>query len=439
MQVGAVLVLGSASDNTNARDDFSFLAESVPAASSCHAPLAMLDLLGEPVLYRIIESLHRSGVGPIFLLINSHSVANSTLIRNLGRSCVHVMSTPKNGLGEATQATLASCRQRGLRAALVMRASAYVELDAADMFRFHCAARQPITFVRDSRGRLEIAMIDCLASDTAMAFLAEGCGHEARARDYAHGSYASRLCTPRDLRRLAQDALARHCRIRPNGVEVRPGVWIAESARLHPLTRVVGPAYVGSDTRLRAGVLITRSTSIERDCEVDSGCTIENATILSGTYLGVGLEIAHAILDRNRLIDLRRSVEVEIDDSGLIGPVSVRSRAWLCSLARSIWPATLRPSAWRPLVERLGHFLSARPVPTPSQFLYGDNKPWPMFDNPLRAVNFRTSLERLRSHDEAAFFGSCPNARGTARPNRSGRVPSRDGSVAQDRSAARCA
>lgn len=417
MEMGAVLVLGSGSDDTNARDNLNVLAETVPAASSFHVPLAMLDVLGEPVLYRIIESLHRSGVGPIFLLINSHSLANSALIRNLGRSYVHVMSTPEHGLGEATQATLAICRQRGLRAALVMRASAYVELDAADMFRFHCAASQPITFVRDSGGRLEIAMIDCLASGTALAFLAEGCAHETGARDYAHGSYANRLCTPGDLRRLAHDALGRHCRIRPNGVEVRPGVWIAESARLHRHARVVGPAYIGSDTRLRAGVLITRSTSIERDCEVDRGCTIENATILAGTYLGVGLEIAHAILDRNRLIDLRRSVEVEIDDSGLIGPASLPIRAWLCSLARSIWPAR----------------------PTPNQFSYSDNKPWPLFDNALKAVNFRTSLERLRSHDESSFFGNCQDASGTARPARSGRVPSRDGNAAEDRSAARCA
>ncbi len=394
MEVGAVLILGSAGDHTGAADRSDVLAWTLPAASFSKTPLAMLDVLGEPLLYRIIEGLHESGVGPIFLLINNHALAKSAVIRNLGRSWVHVMSAPEDGLGAATQATLESCRERGLRAALVMRASKYLEFDAADMFRFHSAASQPITFVSDSAGRLEIAMIDCVASDTAVAFLAKGCEHEPGARDYALGSYANRLHTAKDLRRLAQDALSQRCRIRPNGVEVRPGVWIAESAHLHPHTRVVGPAYVGAHTRLRAGVLITRATSIERDCEVDRGCTIENATVLAGTYLGVGLEIAHAVLDRNRLIDLRRAVEVDIGDSGLIGPASLSSRAWMGPLVRSALPAAGR-SAWRTLVERVGNPLSAKPVPAPApnQFSYGDNKPWPMFENLPKAADLRTCLK----------------------------------------------
>ena len=418
MEVGAVLVLGSGRGYTDPANKSDVL------ASFSNAPLAMLDVLGEPVLYRIIEGLHESGVRPIFLLIDSHALANSALIRNLDRSWVHVIRTPEDGLGAATQATLASCRERGLRAALVGRASAYVEFDAADMFGFHCAAGQPITFARNSGGRLEIAMIDCAASDTALAFLAAGCAHQTAARDYVHGSYANRLRTPRDLRRLAQDALLRRCRIRPNGVEVRPGVWIAASARLHRHSRVVGPAYVGSDTRLRAGVVITRSTSVERNCEVDRGCTIENATILAGTYLGVGLEIAHAILDRNRLIDLRRAVEVEIGDSGLMGPASVPNHAWLYSFVRSVVPSG-GPSVWRAWVERLGNAMSARPLPVlpPDQVSYGENKLWPMFDHPPKAVNIQTYNENLRSHDESPFFGSGEDASGTARPDRSGRVP----------------
>jgi RNA polymerase sigma factor (sigma-70 family) len=381
VSVAAILTLG-----LGAEAGTGFL----PATKSAlgDTPVAMLDVLGEPVLHRIIQGLRDSKVSPIFLLIN-HALAKSALIRNLDRTQVDVIVAPENDLAAATQAALANCKERGLRAALVMRAATYLEFNVEDMFGFHCAARQPITFLADSVGRFETAMIDCAASDSATAFLAEGDALESNARDYVMGSYANRLQTPADLRQLAQDAFSQRCKIRPSGVEVRPGVWIAESARLHPLARVEGPAYVGAHTRLRAGVHVTRSTSIERNCEVDRGCTVDNATILPGTYLGVGLEIAYAVAHRNRLIDLKRAIDIEIEDSGFLGSASVPNRVWMDSLVRLI-SFRLNPSTWRPLIDRLENAFSGGkpiPVPAPGKLSYGGTKPWTVFDELPTAIN----------------------------------------------------
>ena len=196
--------------------------------------------------------------------------------------------------------------------------------------------------------------------------------------DYMHRHYANRLSTPQDLRRLAQDALLQRCTIRTNGNEVRPGVWVAPSARLHPRARVVNPSYIGAHTRLRSGVVITRGTNIEHHCEVDRGSVVENATILPHTYLGSSLDIAHAIVNRNTMIDVRRAVEVEISDRSLIGSTSPlpRSPAKPASVrARPVMGHSPRQT----VIEAFSAFLSKRPLlsPSPVRFAYNASEAEP--------------------------------------------------------------
>jgi hypothetical protein len=202
--------------------------------------LAMLDVLGEPVLLRVVQSLCDSKVGPIFLLVNS-ATAKSTVIRQLDRSQVNVIIVADDDFRAATQAAMANCRERGMQSALVMRAATYIEFDVVDMLKFHNRTDQPVTFMADNVGRLEAALIDCVASEATAAFLSKGSAYSAAASDYAPKSYVNRLRTPADLRQLAEDALMQRCGIRPRGVEVRAGVWIGEGARVHRHARTEGP------------------------------------------------------------------------------------------------------------------------------------------------------------------------------------------------------
>ena len=69
MQVGAVLVLGGCIGN----DASVVVGTEIFSAGDAvifRCARGMLDLLGEPILYRIIENLQKSKVGPIFLVVD---------------------------------------------------------------------------------------------------------------------------------------------------------------------------------------------------------------------------------------------------------------------------------------------------------------------------------------------------------------------------------
>jgi NDP-sugar pyrophosphorylase family protein len=275
MEAGAVLILGSGSDDAG-------IAGGADVLGNCATPQIMLDVLGEPVLYRLVESLHQSGVGPICLIVDDELFGHP-VIRKIGRSRVQVISSSSEQVGTATQRALEMFKERGLRTAIIMRAAAYVELDVADMVRFHRAGHQRITFVRDGVGRLDMTVVDCSCPSAVSTSISRGWSNECGSRDFRHNGYTNRMRTAEDFRRLVHDALLRRCRIKPNGVEVKHGIWMGANAHLHPRARVVGPAYIGANTRLRAGALVTRCASVERDCEVSCGCVVEDSRILPRT------------------------------------------------------------------------------------------------------------------------------------------------------------
>jgi hypothetical protein len=128
MQVGAVLVLGDCigKDVSPQSSTVKYFPRTMPRFFG--TPAAMLDLLGEPVLYRITEGLQRVGVGPIFLVVDD-ALASHAVVSGISHWGVHVRSVPRERIRAATEEALASCRESGVRTALVMQASAYVELD----------------------------------------------------------------------------------------------------------------------------------------------------------------------------------------------------------------------------------------------------------------------------------------------------------------------
>jgi len=135
---------------------------------------------------------------------------------------------------------------------------------------------------------------------------------------YWIGGYVNRLETPRDLRRLAADGLTARCRLRPLGFETRPGVWIDEGAQVNRDARVVAPAYIGRGTKVEAQCLITRCSTIESNCQIDYGTVVEDSTVLMKSYVGIGLDLSHSIVDRTNLFNLERDVAMEIVDPCVI-------------------------------------------------------------------------------------------------------------------------
>ena len=100
--------------------------------------------------------------------------------------------------------------------------------------------------------------------------------------------------------------------------EVRPGVWLDEGSEIHRRARVVAPAYIGCASKVRADALITRLSDIERDCCIDCGTVVEDTSVLANTTIGICLDLCHAVVSGNILLNLEREVLIEISDSRVL-------------------------------------------------------------------------------------------------------------------------
>ncbi len=79
---------------------------------------------------------------------------------------------------------------------------------------------------------------------------------------------------------------------------------------------------------------------------VDYGTAVEDSSILPYTYVGGALDLAHAVVDGNRLVNLSRNVAVTVDDPKIIGRTSspidcdldiAEDRSKPCSPSATAW------------------------------------------------------------------------------------------------------
>jgi NDP-sugar pyrophosphorylase family protein len=132
--------------------------------------------------------------------------------------------------------------------------------------------------------------------------------------NYPVRGYVNRLESPRDVRRLICDGLASRCQFRPQGFEVRPGVWMGQGAQVEKGARIVAPAFIGRGAKIADQCLITRGSNVESNSHVDYGTVVEDSSVLSNTYVGIGLDLTHSIVDGNSLLNLEHQVMLRIAD-----------------------------------------------------------------------------------------------------------------------------
>lgn len=266
--------------------------------------LGGIELLGQSVFGRLIQHLSYFSFDPMSVFVDS----------SLAREIVDLpgMQVDATDVWRGVARSLTEAKEAGIDAVLLVRAGAYVEFDPADLIRFHRDCGNVVTRACDDRGLLDLWVVD-------PGIVQENTDWKSRlqtpGRPYyqAHG-YVNRMETLRDMRQLVIDGLSSRCHLRPQGVEVRPGVWMAEGAQVERGARIVAPAFLGRDVKISEQCLITRCSSIERNCQIDYGTVVEDSSILSGTYVGIGLDLSHCIADGTRLMNLTREVALEIKD-----------------------------------------------------------------------------------------------------------------------------
>jgi hypothetical protein len=338
MDVRAIVVLGASN----------FTCES-PQEIIAGVPMAFADVLGKPVIFRVVENLKSNDVNSVTVITDAAAKGWPTGTATHGTW----VQTPTDQLWRTVEQTFADASQAGAELVLLVRLGVYAELNYSDLLQYHFGRRTHVTCVVDQAGHsLDIYAISGSRRNEA-AFLIRHQLREFRSgcRFYSFNGYVNPLATPLDLRNLAIDALMQRTHIQPEGEQIKPGVWVGRGAQIHRRARVLSPAYIGPGSRVRAAAVITRCTALEHHSVVDCGTVVENVTTLPYTYLGAGLDVTHSVVGHSRLWNLKRNVEVEFADARLIGeaPTNAPLRALgsLMSLA-SFVPAQLLRGIFAP-------------------------------------------------------------------------------------------
>lgn len=236
-------------------------------------------------------------------------------VRKLGVQSLWLASGA--GVGAATNA-LAEFARQGIERLLVIELTSYAELDLADLLRFHCERRNPVTEAHDAGGQLGVRLLDRPALRVTGDKHESCCPpSESMRSPYQFSGYAKRILSARERQELVGDGLTGACAMRPLGTQIREQVWIGEGVKVATSARVIGPTYIGAHTIVRAGATIGRFASVERDCVVDCGTTVERSTVLPDTYLAPGLLIRNGLVDGRRLEHLGWGAVADLELAGL--------------------------------------------------------------------------------------------------------------------------
>jgi NDP-sugar pyrophosphorylase family protein len=267
-------------------------------------PLGFHEILGRSVTQRLCDRLRAAGIGNISMACEESNPSNA------GET---------DAMGLARIAKVVPDNQARSGDVLILGSDTYIDFNPAELLQYHREQGKSVTRAFDELGPLVLWVVDAERfpwSDDP-DFLATG---EVDTAYYRVEGYVNRLQSLRDLRTLATDALAGRGQLRPIGFEVRPGVWMAEDVEIEKSSRIVAPAFLGRGVSVSNQCLITRGSAIESGSCVDYGTIVEDSSILSNTYVGIGLDVSHSVVAGCTLFNLGRNVLLEISDPALMRP-----------------------------------------------------------------------------------------------------------------------
>jgi hypothetical protein len=212
---------------------------------------------------------------------------------------------------------LAKFVRQGVERLLLIRLKSYAELDLSDLLRFHSEKRNPITEAQDARGKLGVCLLDRKALRSAAEEQAASVPPEFGQMPYQFNGYAKRILSATERQELVGDGLTGACAMKPLGTQIRDKVWVGEGVKIAPSARIIGPVYIGARTTIGGGATVGPFSSVEHDCVIDCGTTVEQSTILPNSYLAPGLLIRNSQVDGRHLEHLRWGVVADLQPAQL--------------------------------------------------------------------------------------------------------------------------
>ncbi len=114
--------------------------------------------------------------------------------------------------------------------------------------------------------------------------------------------------------------------------EVEEGIWIARDVALHPDAQLIAPVYLDEQIRIEVGVTLGPNVVLGKGTMVAQDSSLKNTVVFPGTYVGEGLELTNAVLDRNCLVNTEFNSESFISEQFILGDMAEQNiKKWLSS------------------------------------------------------------------------------------------------------------
>ncbi len=276
-------------------------------------PAVLLDVLGKPLLHRIVETLREQLAADITVVLEPKMLEDPLPVG------VKALEAQAESHIRATEQAFDARGESAPETILLIRLGGYAEIDWKEMVECHQKQRAKVLRAYKGTQALDIFCLSPLRSNEA-AYLLRNDLQRTRTDSlhYQTHGYVNSLQTPHDLRKLATDALHRRCQMQPVGKQIRPGIWAGEGARVDRGARLVAPVYIGKRAKVRSGAVVTRSSAVEHHSVIDCGTVVENATVLPFSILGPGLDVSHSIVGARQIFHLKRNAQAVIEDPKLL-------------------------------------------------------------------------------------------------------------------------
>lgn len=322
MQIAAILTVATEESPHRA---FSLVGRSTPETNRS---FGKVEILGASLLDRTLRKLQELGTLPPKVLFG----------RNISDHVLPSRSTRSGNFIESWEKALSGYVNAGVESVLLVRVSTYSDVDYRELIQFHQETGSPLSHACCGETSLDIAVVNATLLRNADDLVRRALSHLIpQQKRFRYEGYVNRLRNREEFHGLMQDGLQGRCQLRPQGTQLRPGVWCAGESEIDSTVSIEGPAFLGKRSKIGAGCKISGASSIESDCEIDCGTAIDNSLVLSGTYIGVALDVRRSVVANAKLFNLDRNVEVSISDARLIGshkrPVGLT--AWLRSEAQA--------------------------------------------------------------------------------------------------------
>jgi NDP-sugar pyrophosphorylase family protein len=327
MDVRAIVLVGPPADDDGSKERLAGV------------PLALLDVLGKPMLHRMVERLQAGGIDHVSVICCSGSGDAAQFARLAQLASVRwSFAANDEEMWRLAEQRFSDSAQEGAEVVVALRMGPYAELDFDHFVQYHLDQGARVTAATHDGSEFGIfAISSSRRNDAAFLFRHRFTECRTPCTRYALTGYFNPLAVAADLRLLARDGLFLRNAIRATGKERKPGVWVADGARIDRGARILAPAFIGARARVRAAAVLTRGASIEHHADIDCGSVIEDTNVLPFSCVGAGLDVSHAVVGFRRLYHLKHATEVEFSDPKLVGMSSVyapvRALASAASLA----------------------------------------------------------------------------------------------------------